>query len=120
MPFDFAALKAQVRQVVHDTMAGPAEYSHPNYPGVVELRVRWHNKIARGGDLLDSGYSEVIEGIDRVIFNEPELVQKSVTLRRGGLLRLLSPHMRGAVLILDSLEPRVGPIETIWLIAHEK
>lgn len=119
MPYDFAALKSRVRQIVHDTMGMDAEYSHPDYPGVAQLRVRWHNKIARTGDLLDIGYSEVVEGINRVIFNEPELVQKSVTLRRGGRVRLLSPHMRGAVLILDTLEPRVGPIETIWLIAHE-
>lgn len=116
---DFAALKAQVRQVVQDTMSTEADYTSPD--GVVTaLRVRWHNKIARHGDLLDAGYAEVIEGINRVIFNIPELDQKSVTPEQRGTLTLTSPHFNGAVLILDTMEPVVGPIEQIWNVAHEQ
>lgn len=119
MAFDFAALKGQVRQIVHDTMSVRAEYTHPDLVGEVELRIRWHNKIARTGELLELGYAEVIEGVNRVIFNIPELNKKSVVVRRGGRLRLLDPQYAGAVLILDSMEPRVGPTEEIWLIGHD-
>ena len=118
---DFAALKAQARQTVHNTMKVAAEYTHAAYPGVVTvLQVRWHNKIARVGDLVEIGYSEIVEGINRVIFNVPELNEKSIVLQRGGQLKLTGPHFFDAVLILESMEPMVGPIEQIWLVAHER
>lgn len=117
---DFAALKAQVRQTVHDTMSTTGLYTHESEPGVeTELSVRWHNKIARMGDLLEAGYSEVVEGINRLVFNVPELTEKAVILRRGGRVTLTNPHYGGAVLVLDTMEPMVGPIEQIWLIAYE-
>lgn len=119
MPFDFAALKAQVRQTVQDTMSTEADYIAPDGT-VTALRVRWHNKIARTGDLLDTGYAEVIEGINRAIFNIPELNEKSVVLERNGQVKLTSPHFLGAVLILDSMEPMVGPVEQIWNVAHDR
>lgn len=119
MAFDFAALKGQVRQIVHNTMGVRAEYTHFDSNGAVELRIRWHNKIARTGELLDLGYAEVIEGVNRVILNIPELNQKSVIVQRGGQLKLLDPQFNGAVLILDAKEPQVGPIEEIWLIRHD-
>lgn len=116
---NFAALKAQVRQTVHDTMSTEADYTSPE--GVVTaLRVRWHNKIARHGDLLDAGYAEVIEGVNRVIFNIPELNEKSVTLEQRGTVTLTDPLFMGAVLILDTMEPVVGPVEQIWNVAHEQ
>ena len=118
--FDFAALKARTRQIVHDTMATDAEYTHPHLVGAVGLRIRWHNKIAQYGDLLDTGYAEVVEGINRVIFNRPELDEKSVTLKAGGYIRLLAPQYGGALLILDVQEPVVGPVELVWKVRHDR
>lgn len=118
--FDFAALKADVRQIVHDTMAVEAEYTDPRKNGSVVLQVRWHNKIAQVGELLETGYTEILEGIDRVIFNIPELNKKSVVPVRGGRLHMLSPHFNGAVLVLDSMRPIVGPVEQIWTVGHER
>lgn len=118
MPFDFAALKARTRQIVHDTLAVEGEYTHPTKVGAVTLRVRWHNKLVRTGELLDTGYAEVLEGVDRVIFNRPELHEKSVVLTRGGQVRLTDPRFNGAVLVLDSQQPIVGPVEEIWMIGY--
>jgi hypothetical protein len=121
VPFDFSELKKQVRQTVHVTMSVPAIYTHDSAPGVeTELRVRWHNKIARVGDLLEAGYSEVVDGINRVIFNVPELIEKGVVLARGGRITLDTEYYDGAQLILETKEPRVGPVEEIWLIAYDR
>lgn len=118
--FDFGAVKAMVRQTVHDTMSTPATYWHESNPTVtVELRVRWHNKIARMGDLLEAGYTEVVEGINRLIFNIPELTEKAVVLSRGGRITL-GEHYGFTELVLETKEPEVGPIEEIWLIAHDR
>ena len=120
MPLDFAALKAQVRQTVQDTMSTEAEYTSRDGAVTATLRIRWHNKISRVGDLLDTGYAEVIEGINRVIFNIPELTEKNVKPERGGQLLLTSPHFMGAVLILNAMEPTVGPIEEVWSVGHDR
>jgi redox-sensitive bicupin YhaK (pirin superfamily) len=116
---DFAALKAQVRQTVHDTMSVPAVYSHPDEVGEYALRVRWHNKQALVGDLIDSGYAQTIEGVNRVIFNRAELDEKGAVLRSGGVLRVVAPQFHGASLILSSQEPVAGPVEVIWIVGND-
>lgn len=118
MAFDFAALKAQVRQTVHDTLSIAADYSDDN-TSPVELRVRFHTKINRFGDMLDQGWAEVVEGVNRLIFNKPELDQNSVTLRRGGKVTFTDPHFEGIVLVLHVQEPDSGPIDAIWQVSQE-
>ena len=116
---DFAAIKAQTRRIVHDTFSIPALYKQtPSSTGVL-LYIRWHNKIARFGNLLDSGYAEVLEGIERVIFDEAELQTKGVTLVRGGSLLCTPPGFAQATLILDTAEPRVGPLNITWLVVKK-
>jgi hypothetical protein len=117
MPFDFAALKAQARRAVHDTLAVDAVYEDAHLPEPVGLRVRWHNKISRFGDIENIGYSEIIEGINRVIFDREELNEKGIMLRRGGRVTLTAPQYEGAVLVLDSQEPHSGPINLTWLVS---
>jgi len=118
MPFDFAALKARTRRVVHDTLAVAALYDHVGLVVPVELRVRWHNKIARFGDIENVGYAEIIEGINRVIFDRDELNEKGVVLERGGRVTLTPPQYHGAVLVLDTMEPDTGPIDQTWLVGR--
>lgn len=118
MFFDFIELKSQARQALHDAMAVPAQYTDADFVIPVDITVRWHNKIDRFGDIVDTGYSELIDGINRVIFNVPELVEKELTISRGGHLQLTDPRFGGATLVLDSMEPRVGPVEEIWLVGH--
>lgn len=115
MAFDFAALKAAARQTVHDTLSVPAAYVSRDGMTKLELRVRWQNKIAINGDLTEAGYAEMIEGVNRCVFAQSELHEKSVTLQRGDTLTLWD----GAVLMLDSLEPTTGPVEVIWRVVQK-
>lgn len=118
MRFDFAQLKSQARQALHDAMAVPARYIDDDLVMPVDLTVRWHNKIDRFGDLVDTGYSEVIEGVNRVIFNRPQLAARGVQLQAGGELVITSPGYDGVTLVLASMEPHAGPVEEIWLVAQ--
>lgn len=114
MAFNFSACKALARRTVHSYLSVGALYAHSTLAEPVELRVRWHNKIARYGDLEDGGYAEVVEGINRVIFDADELNKKGVVLMKGAHVTLTDPEFNNAVLVLDTAEPRVGPIEIIW------
>lgn len=116
MSFDFAELKAQTRQALHDAMAVSALYLDDDLVMPAELTVRWHNKIDRFGDIENVGYSELVEGINRVIFNIPQLTELGIALQAGGELTITAPGFDDAVLVLTAKEPKVGPIEEIWLV----
>lgn len=111
--FDWQAVKARSRRIVHDTFGGDATY-FDSRTGVVNLTVRWHNKIEIGGDLENSGYSQVIEGVDRVVFDRVELANKGITLRTGGVVTMADK----TVLHLSTQEPIVGPVEVIWNVTR--
>lgn len=113
--FDFAALKAQARQTVHDTLSVPATFVSKDMMTRAELRVRWINKIVINGDIVETGYAEMIEGVDRCVFNQLELNEQSITLQRGDMLTMWD----SAVLILDSQEPPTGPVEVIWRVVRK-
>jgi hypothetical protein len=116
MAFDFAALKSRSRQALHDALAVPADYIDEDLVMPAELTVRWHNKINRFNSADELGLAEYIEGIDRVIFNIPQLEAQGVVLKAGGEVTLTHPAFEGAVLVLSAKEPQVGPIEEIWLV----
>lgn len=116
MPFDFAELKSQVRQVLHENLAVPARYFDDALGMPVDLRIRWHTKIDRFGDIENLGYSEVVEGINRVIFNRTELVEKGVVLRSGGSVTIVADGYDDVELILATREPYDGPVEEVWLV----
>lgn len=119
MAFDFAALKAETRQVVHDTLAVSASYLDSTMAEPVDLTVRFHTKINRFGDMLDQGWAEVIEGVNRLIFNVPELTEQGVTLRRGGKVTFTAPGYESIVLVLHAQEPDTGPVELIYQVSQE-
>lgn len=114
MAFDFSAYKRLARRTVHDFLSTTASYAHATLAEPVELRVRWHNKIARYGDLEGGGYAEVIEGVNRLIFDADELNEKGVVPVQGARVTLTDAAFNNTVLILDTAEPRVGPVEVIW------
>lgn len=118
MAFDFAALKAAARRTVHDTLSVPASYMAPGSTVAVELRVRWYNKLAINGDLVEAGYAEMIEGINRVFFDRAELAEKGVSLQFGGRLTMTGEGMGGTVLSLASQEPDIGPVVTVWRVVQ--
>lgn len=112
--FDLAVLKAQARQSVHDTLAVSAVYQDDDTQPT-GITVRWHNKLARAG-ALDGGFDvEVIEGINRLVFNEPEITSKGITLRHDGRVTIPQYNLTFS---LDSQEPGDGPTNIYWTVAQ--
>lgn len=112
MSFDFAAAKAASRQVVHDYLAVKAIYEdYEQEPE--EITVRWHNKLARAGSLEGGFDVEVLTGIDRLVFNGPEIASKNLTLRHGGYV--IVPQY-GVRFSLEAEEPSDGPINRYWSV----
>lgn len=109
-------IKAASRQALHESLAADAFYTH-NAHTDVPITVRWHNKLARAG-ALEGGFDvEIIQGIDRLVFNEPELVLKNITLQRGAVVRV--PELGDATFRLDVEEERDGPINIYWTVVRE-
>ena len=116
MVYDRAALIARSRKTVHAVQAIPANYEHPSYPGVVTvLSVRWHNRSVLHGNMVEAGYNDIIEGINRIIFDQDELNEKGVVPERGGVVTLTAPAYNSIALILDSQDPTTGPVNNSWL-----
>jgi hypothetical protein len=111
--FDFAALKAQTRQTVNDFLAVDGFlYTNDEGPDGTPLSVRWHDKINRFGNNDNMGWAERVEGIDRLIFNKPELATLGLKLSRNMEIWIESASKTFA---LEFAEPEDGPIEEIWI-----
>lgn len=113
--FNFADLKRTVRQAVHDTFAVPAFYSDSAVTAV-PVNVRWHNKLVRAGNLDAAGYAEIFEGVNKVVFGDAELVTLGLTPRQQGVLTF--PDYAPMTLVLDTLEPREGPVDVVWNVSR--
>lgn len=111
MAFDFAAAKTQSRRAVHATLGVDGLYQDNSMSAPTPVRVRWHTKIDRFGDLESAGYAEVIEGIHRVIFSEADA--RAVGVSQGGVVTI--PSMDDARLSLEALEPSDGPFLETWV-----
>jgi hypothetical protein len=114
MAFDFAAAKARVHRIVHDTLAVDATYEDDVVTVPVPLRVRWHDKLAATGDLNGDGYPVSIDTIDRVFFDVAELVVKNVTITRGGIVKFTAGYFAGLVLVIDTRDPKSDAAREIW------
>lgn len=110
----FADLKAQARRDVHATFAVPCVYRGPNGAGPYNLNARLHTKIVVGGDLQGGGYSQIIDGVTRAVFNREELVTAGVVLRARG--RVTFPDYN-ITLELDVRDTLSGPITEKWSVA---
>ena len=119
MAFDFAALKAQCRRTVHDTLSVEVVFEDPRVlPAPTSLQVRWHESLKMHGNLVDAGYPDIMETVNRLIFDRDELAQKSISLDRGARVTMPAT-MGGVVLILDAEEPSSGPIECVWRVVQK-
>lgn len=125
MGFDKAQSMIQRRQVVHATLAVAAFYDDDTLIEPVAITVRWHNKLSRAG-ALEGGYGvEIIEGIDRLVFNEPELTSKEppLTLIEGGTVAIPSlAALAGSPVsfTLEAEEPGDGPINIYWTVSRDR
>lgn len=105
-----------MRQVVHKTLSVSALYSDSLVTNI-PITVRWHSKISVHGDLENQGYAQILEGVDRLIFYDAELVAASLALKRGGLIVI--PKYQNATFALDALNPTDGPVNVIWSVARQ-
>lgn len=121
MSFDFASLKAQVRQTVHETLGVLAFYQDSSLSTPVEISARWHNKLTLAGDFENNGYAEVLQGIDRVIFMAAD--SQRIGVKRGGTITFPSLGGDGiskATFVLHTRQPNCGPIEDVWHVTPQE
>jgi hypothetical protein len=84
MAFNFAKAKDLVRRTVHKTFGVQAFYQDSSLSKPVEISARWHSKIEQFGDLDNQSYAEIVQGIDRVIFEAAEV--RKIPIVRGGVV----------------------------------
>ncbi len=128
MGFDFAQAKTNARRAIHSALAVQATYVDDSIAVPVEIKARWHNKISRPfGDLENGGYAEIIEGIDRIIFNLEtvdgvdtvvDVDGFPVTLLRNGTVTF-PELLPGVEFNLDHKEPATGPVEEAWAVTRK-
>lgn len=123
MPFDFAAAKKSARAVVHDTMAVQAFYLDDSLIAEIEVRARLHSKVSKPfGNLYDgAGYAEIVDGIDRIVFQTPtvDILGVAFVPVRLGVIRFPTLIETGPAFILDQRDPETGPGEEIWQITRD-
>jgi len=119
MVFSFAKAKSLVRRTVHKTFGVPAFYKDSSLSEPVEISARWHNKIERMGDLDNQGYAEIVQGIDRVLFDAIEA--RTVGVKRLGEVSFpelaATPTSAIPTFILNTRETETGPDREIWLVS---
>lgn len=113
--FDWTSTKALIRQTVHDVLQVGATVIVAPGGEAQDITVRWHDKINRFGNLENAGWAQTVEGIDRLIFNRPELTSKSIVLTDKSVVTL---NAAGDKFQLDVKEPPNGPIEEVWVVAR--
>lgn len=113
---NFGEYKTMARQAVHDTLAVPSSYSDSTLQAPVPVTVRHHTRVSAHG-AADSEYADVLEGINRLVFDRAALAAAGVTLRRGG--RVTIP-VYGITLELDQREPDDGPVNAYWSVVDAR
>lgn len=129
VPSVIAGLKKQSRLALHRAMAVSAVYQDDSTPPTW-ITVRQHNRLARNGS-MEGGYdTEIIEGIDRLVFNETDLAvnavvvetglppETPVVLRSAGLVTI--PEYKGAKYELEAEEPSDGPESIYWSVSRTR
>lgn len=112
----FAAIKAQARRAVHTAFSFDATYQDRSLTDAVPITVRWHNRLVIQGDYDSSGYANVIDGIERVIFNREELATLGIKPVQNAVIIITEEGYEGTTLFLDQKEAHVGPVEEKWWV----
>lgn len=123
--------KLNARRVLHQHAAVSAFYVAGVGDDPVELTVRWHTKLSNAGKLDDGFDATIIEGINRLVFQEPELTSEGraerglpplpdgvdeIELVRGGTVTL--PDL-GLTFELDHQEEGDGPLNIYWGVTQQ-
>jgi hypothetical protein len=115
MPFDFAALKSLTRQTVHDVLAVEAFYKSNATSTPKPITARWHEKKVLQGQMDGEG-AQVLEGIDHVVFNIPQLLERKIKLSRGGII--IFKAYENFTVTLDNKILSDGPVEEKWAVTR--
>lgn len=115
MPFDFASAKANLRRVVQDTLGVDASYRDNALSPAQPLRARHHlQKMDRYGDIVETGYAEVLEQIERIVLIPGDT--PTVDIKTNGLITLST--LPGVEFILRMKEPTINAGEQVWQVVR--
>lgn len=116
MTFDIGAFKAQARNTLHATMAVGAIYWDAE-TDETPITVRWHNKLKLNGTAGGEFDVSILEGIDRLVFNGPELTSLGIILDEdSGYVKI--PAYDNAVFRVGAMEPADGPVNIYHRVEH--
>lgn len=80
------------------------------------IKARWFNKSAKYGDLVETGYAEVVEGVDRVVLFPCDT--PTIRFARHGVVTFPA---YGRSFRLDIVEPSDGPGgQEVWQVVLVK
>lgn len=113
MAFDFAQARQQARRAVHDTMRVLGQYRAPGQSTSTDIYVRWHHKMGLSGDVDNAGYAQLMVGVETLVLDKDELVEKGIVPERGATVTLGD----GTVLSLDARHPGDGPVKVVWSVS---
>jgi hypothetical protein len=105
-----------MRRDLHVAFAVSATYEDDSVVVPTPITVRWHNKSTRIGDIQGGDYAEVLETIDRLLFDSEEIATAAITLKRGGIVTLT--EFGNTKFELDVREPADGPIKIVWTVTR--
>jgi len=112
-----AEIKLSSRRRLHRAAAVSAVYTSPDGEAVEDrITVRWHNKLARLGELEGGFDVQIIEGVNRLVFSDEQLAEYGLELEERG--RVSIPSLGGAVFSLQDLEPTDGPHNVYWQVVR--
>lgn len=116
MTFDIGAFKSQARNTLHATMSVAATY-WDDETEPTDITVRWHNRLRLNGAAGGEFDVSILEGIDRLVFNDPELTSKGIVLDEdSGYVRI--PAYGNALFKVGAMEPSDGPVNIYHRVEH--
>lgn len=117
----YADIRRRARRDIHAAFAVSATYTDDVVRPPTPLAVRWHDKgssfsgiVSSVGNISGGDYAEVVENIDKIIFNTDELIEKGISPKRGGTITLTD--YGDYQLVLDLREPTDGPLKMTWTV----
>lgn len=112
-------------------MAVSAFYQDPSLEAPVEITVRWHTKLSLAGKGAEDFEAAIVEGINRLVFQDTELTSEgreardlpalpegleALDLVHGGVVTV--PDF-GVSFHLDHMEEPDGPLNIYWSVAQQ-
>lgn len=111
MAFDFASAKLLMRRTLHVVFGVPALIKVTSVSTPEEVRARLHEASTLYGDLLDQGYAQTVEAVDRIVFVPEDIAPEH---RPRKLAEVTFPHRPGITFILQTKDVTDGALEEVW------